>query len=283
MTINGTDYSSQIASLFGTTSIPAHQSISAQITLANLNVPGKVAFTLNGMDANGRTWSQQLSVQFQGLQTQVTIAGISNAASGQQVFAPGEIISVYGTGLGDFVQSAGALPLTMFLAGFEASVNGNPAYLYYVSPTQVNLQIPYETAPGPATLTVGNPYANATYDFQLSATAPGIFMTSAGFLNPSSSAAPGETVTLYVTGVGQLRPAIPDGEAPTNANSKPVQAVSLTVGGVTAVTSYVGVPTWSVSVLQINFVVPASAAPGKQPVVVTVGGASSQTAYINIT
>ena len=90
-------------------------------------------------------------------------------------------------------------------------------------------------------------------------------------------------MTLYVTGVGQVRPAIPDGEAPPNVNSKPAQAVSLTVGGATAVTSYVGVPTWSVSVLQINFVIPATAAPGKQPVVVTVGGASSQTAYIDIT
>jgi uncharacterized protein (TIGR03437 family) len=108
-------------------------------------------------------------------------------------------------------------------------------------------------------------------------------MTSTGFLNPSSSAAPGDTVTLYVTGVGQVRPAVRDGEAPTNANTKPAQAVSLTVGGATAVTSYVGVPTWSVSVLQINFVIPATAAPGKQPVVVTVGGASSQTAYIDIT
>ena len=283
LTINGTDYSSQIASLFGSARITANQSISAQITLANLKVPGKVAFALSGMDATGRTWSQQLSVPFQGAQTQVTIAGISNAASGEQLFAPGEIISVYGTGLGDFVQSAGALPLTMFLAGFEASVNGNPAYLYYVSPDQVNLQIPYETAVGPATLTVGNPYANATYNFQVSATAPGIFMTSTGFLNPTSSAAPGETVTLYVTGVGQVRPAVPDGEAPTNPNTKPAQAVSLTVGGATAVTSYVGVPTWSVSVLQINFVIPATAAQGKQAVVVTVGGASSQTAYINIT
>ena len=283
MTINGTDYSSQIASLFGSATIPANHSISSQITLANLKVPGKVAFTVSGVDATGRTWSQQLSIPFQGLQAQLAVAGISNAASGQQVFAPGEIISVYGTALGDFVQSAGALPLTMFLAGFEASVNGNPAYLYYVSPNQVNLQIPYETPAGPATLNVGNPYANASYNFQVSATAPGIFMTPAGFLNPSSSAAPGETVTLYVTGVGQLRPAIPDGEAPTNANSKPAQAVSLTVGGTTAVTSYVGVPTWSVGVLQINFVIPATAAAGKQAVVVTVGGASSQTAYINIT
>ncbi|MGA2724932.1 MAG: protease pro-enzyme activation domain-containing protein [Bryobacteraceae bacterium] len=282
MTIDGTDYSSQFATLFGSASIPANRSISAQIGLSNLNVPANVAFTFSGVDVSGRQWSQQLSVPFQGPEAQVAIGGISNAASGQQVFAPGEIISVYGTALGDFVQSAGTLPLTMYLAGFEAAVNNNPAYLYYVSPNQVNLQIPYETPAGPATLTVGNPYANVTYNFEVSFAAPGIFVTPDGLVNPSSSGTANQVLSLYVTGAGQLRPAIPDGEAPANDNSKPAQAVSLAVGGVAAQTTYVGVPTWSVGVLQINFVVPATVAAGKQPVVVTVGGVASQAAYINI-
>jgi len=283
MTINGADYASQIASLFGSGSIPAHQSISAQITLANLKVPANVAFTLSGVDASGRKWSQQLEIPFQGLEPQLTVGGVSNAASGQQVFAPGQIVSVYGTALGDFVQSAGTLPLTMFLAGFEAYVGDYPAYLYYVSPTQVNLQIPYETPTGPAMLTVGNPYANVNYNFQVQLAAPGIFITPDGFVNPSSSGSPGQAVTLFVTGAGQLQPAIPDGEAPSNDSSQPTQAVRLTVGGVTAVTTYIGVPTWSVGVVQINFVVPTTAASGKQPVVVTVGGVASQAAYMNIT
>ena len=147
LTINGTNYSSQIASLFGNVNIPANQSISAQITLSGLTVPANVPFTISGTDAgSGRQWSQQLSVPFQGLEPQLSVAGISNAGSGQQVFAPGEIISVYGTAMGDFAQAAGALPLTMYLAGCKAEVNPAsnpndtyPAYLYYVSPNQVNL------------------------------------------------------------------------------------------------------------------------------------------------
>jgi uncharacterized protein (TIGR03437 family) len=290
LTINGTDYSSQIASLFGSASIPANQSISAQIGLSNVKAPGNVTFTISGVDASGRTWSQQVGVPFQGLEPQLAVAGISNAASGQQAFAPGEIVSVYGTAMGDFAQAAGTLPLTMYLAGFEASVSPAndpnafyPAYLYYVSPTQVNLQIPYETPAGTATLTVGNPYANVTYNFLVSRAGPGIFITPDGFVNPSASGTPGQTVTLYVTGVGLVRPAIGDGEAPVNADTRPTQAVSLTVGGVNAVTSYVGIPTWSVGVVQINFAVPAGVAAGKQPVVVTVGAVPSLTAYINIT
>src|ERR1019366_7813913 len=224
------NYSSQIASLFGNVNIPANQSISAQITLSGLTVPANVPFTISGTDAgSGRQWSQQLSVPFQGLEPQLSVAGISNAGSGQQVFAPGEIISVYGTAMGDFAQAAGALPLTMYLAGCKAEVNPAsnpndtyPAYLYYVSPNQVNLQIPYEITSGVATLTVGNPYDNVTYNFQVGPSAPGIYMTLSGFaaiqldglLDLSLSAAPGQTVTLYVTGVGPVKPAIPDGEAP---------------------------------------------------------------------
>jgi uncharacterized protein (TIGR03437 family) len=292
LTIDGTNYSSQIASLFGSSSIPANQSISAQITLSSLSVPANVPFTIGGVDAgSGRAWSQQLSVPFQGLEAQLAVGGISNAASGQQVFAPGEIISVYGTAMGDFAQSAGALPLTMFLAGFEAWVTPAsdpsglyPAYLYYVSPNQVNLQIPYETSAGLATLTVGNPYHNVTYSFQVGLAAPGIFVTPNLFANPSSSGAPNQTLTLYVTGVGPVKPAIPDGAVPNNINSTPTQSLSMTVGGVPVSTiTYQGIPTWSVSVLQINFVVPATVPAGKQPIVVTVGGVASPPAYINIT
>jgi uncharacterized protein (TIGR03437 family) len=294
LTINGTNYSS----VFGSASIPANQSISAQITLSGLSVPANVPFTLTGTDA-GRPWSQQLSVPFQGLEPQLGVGGISNAASGQQLFAPGEIISVYGTAMGDFAQAAGALPLTMYLAGCEAEVNptnnpsnGYPAYLYYVSPNQVNLQIPYEIPPGEATLTIGNPYANVTYNFQVGLAAPGIFMAPAGFaaiqldglLDLSSSAAPGHTVTLYVTGVGAVQPSIPDGNAPNNNNSAPTQALSMTVGGVAVGNiTYVAIPTWSVSVVQVNFVVPPGVATGKQAVVVNIGSVSSPPAYINIT
>ncbi len=291
LTINGTNYSAQIASLFGGASIPANQSIAAQIALSGVNAPASVPFTISGVDAGERAWSQQLSVPFQGLEPQLAVGGISNAASGQQLFAPGEIISVYGTAMGDFAQSAGALPLTMYLAGFEAWVNPAnnasdqyPAYLYYVSPNQVNLQIPYEIPAGAATLTVGNPYVNVTYNFQVGLAAPGIFVTPDGFANPSSSGSPGQTLTLYVTGVGAVRPAIADGAAPANNNSAPAQQLGLTVGGVPVGTiTYAGIPTWSVSVLQINFVVPATVAAGKQPVVVTVGGVASPPAYINIT
>ena len=60
-------------------------------------------------------------------------------------------------------------------------------------------------------------------------------------------------------------------------------SLEVTVGGVDAATSYVGVPSWSVGVLQINFTVPLTAAPGPQLVVVSVGGVASAGATLTVT
>ncbi len=154
-------------------------------------------------------------IPFQGFQTQLQVAGIGNAATGQQAYAPGMIMSIYGAALGTFAQSAATIPLPQYLAGFEATINGVPAPLYYVSPNQVNVQIPYETSPGRATLVVGNPYANVTYHFQVSAAAPGIFTFQDGGINPFRSAAHGQTVTMFITGDGQVTPSLATGATPS--------------------------------------------------------------------
>src|SRR5205085_5868969 len=127
--------------------------------------PKTVVFGFSGVDATETKWSTQFSVPFRGPQVRLTVGGASNAASGDQVYAPGMILSVYGAQLGNFPQSAAAIPLPQYLAGFEASINSVPAPLYYVSPNQVNVQIPYETQPGQATLVLGNPFENVTYRF----------------------------------------------------------------------------------------------------------------------
>jgi len=291
-TINGTDYSSQIASLFGTAAIPAGGSIFASYGFPTLPNPSNVVFGFSGVDASGAQWSTTLTVPFQGPQTQITAGGISNAASGQQAYAPGMILSVYGAGLGDFAQAASATPLPGMMAGFEASVvnasnspAGVEAPLYYVSPTQVNLQIPYNIAPGPAQLSLGNPWTFANVNFTVSAAAPGIFMLPDGSVNPSSTAHAGDTVVMFMTGDGVTSPAVVTGWTPSGGVVPvPQQPVSITVGGMAVAQpfAFIGIPSWSVGVTQINFTIPANVPAGPQPVVVTVGSASSFPATITI-
>jgi uncharacterized protein (TIGR03437 family) len=285
LTINGVSYTSQIASLFGSAAIKPKGSITASLGLKNLTVPANVAFVFSGVDASGTTWTSQMTVPFQGPQATLAIAGIGNAASGQQVYAPGEIVAVYGSGFATLTQASSTLPLPQFLAGFEATVNGVPAPIFYVSPTQVNIQIPYETTSGTATLVLGNPWVNTpNYRFTVASAAPGIFTFGDGSVNPSRAVARGQVATMFITGDGAVTPSVTTGSAPSGRVApKPVQNVSVTVGGVDVGTlQYLGIPSWAVGVTQINFTVPSTVAPGPQPVVVTVGGQASNTATLTV-
>lgn len=287
-TMDGTDYSSQIASFFGSATIPAKGSISASLGFKTLRVPRTIALTFSGVDpGTNHTWSTQLSVPFQGTEVTQVIAGASNAASGQQVYAPGMIMSVYGVQMATAIQVAsGAVsPLPNFMAGVSAYVNSVPAPLYYVSPTQLNIQIPYETQPGSATLEVDTPYETSQITIQVAATAPGIFTLPDGSVTPSNHGSRGSTYTLFITGDGQVTPTVATGSMPSPRRTpKPNAPVTLTIGGVdaTAGITYLGIPSWSVGVTQINFTVPQNVPVGQQQVVVTVGGVASAPANFTV-
>jgi uncharacterized protein (TIGR03437 family) len=284
--INGQSY--DVNTVFGSNQIPADGSIASEnLGFATLAVPVNVTFSFTGVDASGVTWSRQLTVPFDGPQTQLTVGGASNAASGVQAYAPGMLLSVYGTALGDFAQSAGTIPLPQYLAGFEAQINGVTTPLYYVSPGQVNLQIPYETQTGSATLMLGNPYFNLNYNLEIVPAAPGIFMTNGFVSAPFSSASPGETSALFITGEGQVSPALATGTTPAATTPlaqlpKPQLPVTVTVAGQTASIAFKGIPSGLVGVTQVNYTVPPNTPPGVQEVVVTVGGVASQPAKLTV-
>jgi uncharacterized protein (TIGR03437 family) len=285
--IDGKSY--DLAASFPATAIPAGGFISGRLlSLSGIAIPKMVLFTFTGVDANGRAWSQDFSVPFRAPMVKISVAGVRNAASGEQTFAPGELISVYGAQFGDFTQAATALPLPWYLAGFEALIDGVSAPLYFVSPGQVNIQIPYETLSGTSTLIVGNSYDSATFSLRISSAAPGIFASSSGVAVPFPSVARGQTTTLFMTGEGRVRPALNTGETPNPTTPlsnlpKPQLAQSMTIGGQPATIAFIGIPTGLVGVTQVNFTVPTTAPLGLQPVVVTIGGVASPPVNITVT
>ncbi len=263
---------------------------SSTITLNSVAAPKNVVFVFNGQDANGQTWTRTLSAPFSGLQVPEVVTGVINAASGQQAYAPGMIASVFGTALGSSAQAATAIPLPDLLEGFEAFVGANYAPLYYVSPGQANIQIPYETAAGKADLIVGNPYDTATaFTLTVQAAAPGIFKDpSTGMTVPFASVKRGNATTVFITGEGQVRPSVPTGDTPPPTTPlanlpKPRLAASVTVGGQAATIAFIGIPSGLAGVTQVNFVVPTTVPVGVQPVVVTIGTFNSPPVNINVT
>jgi len=261
------------------------QQVSLQASSAGL-ANGVYNATLILQATNAIPQSIEIPVVFEvGRSSTMSIGGVSNGASFQQAFAPGMILSVFGTQLAPSTLSAASLPLPLTVAGVFATVNGIAAPLYYVSPGQLNLQIPYETGAGPAVLGVNNNGQVTSYIFTAAPSAPGIFTDSSGALVPFGSGKPGDTLTLFITGDGDVSPALATGATPFTFTPlsllpQPRLSLSVTVGGVTAAISFAGIPPGLAGVTQVNFVIPNDAAPGVQPVVVTVGGVASVAANL---
>jgi uncharacterized protein (TIGR03437 family) len=264
--------------------------------------PGQITLIANGagyepgayramvviQSANAIPQSIEVPVMFVlgGSPSGTAITAVANSASYQTTASPGMILSVFGANLTNTTQRASGTILPFTLGGVSAVVNGTAAPLVYVSPNQVNLQIPYEVGAGPAVLGINNNGQIAGFPFQITPSAPGIFADANGNLLPNATAKQGAVATLYLTGAGEVNPLI--GTGSTSAGSlasqaKPVLPLSLTVGGVPAFVQVVGLAPSQFGTAQVNFYVPASVAPGVQPVVVTVGGVFSKAANLTVT
>jgi uncharacterized protein (TIGR03437 family) len=186
-----------------------------------------------------------------------TIGGVSNGASFQPAFAPGMILSAFGTQLAPSTQVAAGLPLPVSLAGVSASVNGMAAPLYFVSPGQINIQVPYETGVGTAVLGVNNNGKVASFTFPVSAAAPGMFTdpNRPGTLVPYSTGKRGDTLLAFITGEGLVSSLLATGASPfigtpLSLLPQPLLPVAVTVGGVPAQIAFAGIPPGLAGVLR---------------------------------
>ena len=224
------------------------------------------------------------------------ITGIVNDAgftAGGPV-STGSWVAIFGTGLAPAGDSRkwneateivnGKLPTN--LDGTSVTVNGKPAAVEYVQPSQVNIQPPDDTAVGPVQVVV-NTASGATNPFTVNyATfAPGLFPASAPYLvaqhadnsyvTAAAPAKPGEVIVLWGTGFGPANPAVPAGQVFSGAN-RLANAVTVMIGGQPAPVDFAGVV--GAGLVQINVHVPSSIGNGDAGVVASVGDASTQTA-----
>jgi uncharacterized protein (TIGR03437 family) len=215
----------------------------------------------------------------------ITAEGIVNAASftGGPV-APGEIVSLFGSGLSSAKTAnvgydlSGYLPLSSGDA--KVFFDGIQAPLVFVSDGQINAIVPYGVSGSGTKVRVevqGRVSGEAT--LPVAAAAPGIFggitNQDGGVNSEAMPAARGEVVTLYATGIGRTVPAGVDGMLPA-PGKWPVPAGNLTVsfGGVPGAVLFQG-QTFA-GVLQVNVRVPDAAPLGsKIPVALAVNGISS--------
>jgi uncharacterized protein (TIGR03437 family) len=236
-----------------------------------------------------------------------TASGLVNAANPTpgSTIAPGSMASLYGTNLSSAKLLAG-VPLPLQLAGTSMTVGNLPAPLFYVSPLQVNFQVPWISISKPTqfpiqitqgesltTITVTlTPYAPAlfTTNGQGSGQAAAIISNTSSLAAPSGAypgsrpAKQGEFVLLYCTGLGAVtnQPAAGD-VSPSNPPATTLATPTLTLGGAPVPVSFSGLAPGYVGLYQVNFQIPTNASSGNAiTVVLSIGGASSNTATIAI-
>ena len=209
------------------------------------------------------------------------ITGLTNAASFRQVYAPGMLLTVFGQGLASTIDIASTLPLPLELSGVSVTINGVSAPIWYVSPNQLNIQIPYEIATsGTVTLVVKNNGQTASSTLTMAAAAPGVFVDGNNAPVPSTAGKAGQVLTMFVTGAGALSPSLATGATPAASTPvaslpKPTQNVTVTVDGTSSTLQFYGNTSGVVGAIQVNYQVPASIGSGTHSVVVSVGGVAS--------
>jgi uncharacterized protein (TIGR03437 family) len=226
---------------------------------------------------------------FSGTGVYLNPVGVVNAASYQPItasLAPGELITLYGSGLSPVTMTTiGGKAFPTTLGGVTVSIDSTPCPIYYVSPTQLAVIVPYEIAnnqTGLADIQVtnnGTPSNTVQMYFQDSA--PGVFsQTTNGIglasalhaatgtlVNGNSPAQPGEYISLYLTGLGTVTPTIADGAlgpsstlsvADVYPNNLSVFFNDYTTGstGVTGTIQFAGLAPGLAGLYQINVQVP---------------------------
>jgi len=275
--------------------------------VATLTISGaQLAVGANTITAqyNGDSSHYSASVSANVIETTPTnglplVASLANAASFTTALAPGGILSVFGTQLAPAVAGAAGLPLPTMLAGTSVTISGVTAPLYYVSPTQLNVQIPFEVTSGsPVSLVAINNGESASKPVTIAAAAPAIFTTNSQgtgqgailntsyqLVDASNPAAPGSTyLQIYCMGLGAVDNQPADGvPAPSSPLAKTSATPSVTIGGVTATPIFSGLAPGYVGLYQVNVLVPGTVSAGSAvQVSLSIGGATSNTVTIAV-
>lgn len=264
-------------------------SITSQATGKAINVPYWVSYVVPEMNPDG----------------------VVNAASyrSDAGVAPGSIVSIFGVALSS-VAAAGAtnVPLPTVLGGTKAvfssdlgtgQVSKIDMPLFYSSGGQVNAQVPFEAKPGnTATITlsvdgiVGTaqslrlaPYNPGLFSRNQDGAGPGAILHADGtpVSLPDSPAQPGETISIYATGLGTVDNRPDTGQAASTLSlSNTLVRPDVSIGGRPAAVTFSGLAPGFVGLYQVNVIVPTDLGSGDHAVVLNIGGASSNPVTLSV-
>jgi len=289
----------------GAVTVPGNVTVTANASGLQAGANPKATITITCASVNpcaDVTVPVQLTVT-SGSSPSIKQNGIVPLFSSSTTVQQGEWISIFGDNLGtgtfnwngDYPQSLG---------GTSVKIDGKPGYLSYVSSTQINVQVPDDTASGTVPVVVTTPNGTNTSSVTLGQFGPALSLlgdarhaagiiyrtdgsgtygggvydiigpngTSLGYKTVAAKA--GDYLELFGVGFGATTPAVPAGQPFTGAattNSK----VTLMINNVAMTLQFQGLS--GAGLYQFNFVLPAGLGTGDVPVQAMVGGVPTQT------
>ena len=205
--------------------------------------------------------------------------------------APGMITALFGFNLSEVSTQSFTFPLPTDVLGASVIVNGIPAPLFFVSPTQISFQMPFEVTGDWAAVLLRAVNGEASLRVRLNAASPGIFQDGSGVslyhgngsrVSIASPARGGEQVVLLASGLGPVSPSLPSGlPAPSSPLSKTSALPIVRVAGQNAEVAFSGLAPGTVGLYQINFVIPSGLS-GAVPLVLDIAGIRSNAPLIDV-
>lgn len=227
----------------------------------------------------------------------------ASAYGGFSALAPGTWMEIYGTNLANVISQTwtqadfnGNLAPTN-LGQTTVTIGGQSAFIDYVSPGQVNAQVPSNVSPGLQPVVVSTPGGTSVaYSIMVNATEPGLlapavfdlnsgqnvaalFSDGVTFVLPpgaisgvnSARAKPGDEIVFYGVGFGTVTPNSPAGQIVTQANNLS-GAFQMYFNGTPATVKFAGLTGGYLGLYQFNVVVPNVAASDTVPVTFSLNG-----------
>ncbi|MCH7977835.1 MAG: S8 family serine peptidase [Acidobacteria bacterium] len=253
---------------------------------------------------SGENSGKTITVPYWGtfLQPRVNSSGVINAASfssGSPLVSAGSLITIFGTQMADTTAVAQTVPLPLSLGGVTVTFGGNQAPLLFVSPNQINAQVPVELAGRTSAQLVVeiNGLSSVPEFVLLSPAAPGIFTldqsgggrgailhaSDASLVTPAQPARPGEFLELFATGLGTTSPPVDTGiPASSNPLSRTQTTPFVTIGGISAPVTFSGLAPTFVGLYQVNIQVPFGVSAGEHDLVLSSNGVNSNPVTIAI-
>ena len=244
-----------------------------------------------------------------------TVSSVNSASEfgGSSTVAPGSWIEVHGTNLAANTRlwstsefNGNQAPISLDLT--SVAIAGQHAFVYAISPNQVNVQVPSNVTPGPQQLTVTTPAGTSPpVTVTVKATQPGLYAPAVLLVNGkqytaqyndatrtfimpagavsginSQPAHVGDLIVLYGVGFGPVTPNVDAGQIVQNLNTL-ANPVQISVGGAPATLQYAGLAPQAIGLYQFNLIVPNVAPGSAVPITFSQGGvAGTQTLYIAV-